>query len=82
MDFSPYIQLGIGGLALILMFKIMMTMMEANRLLATAIDKNTQSTDELYTYIRTRNGTLERIALADPKVKKAVKAMVKDTHKE
>lgn len=81
MDIAQYIQLGLGGVALFFMYKIMNRFLDVVPKLADSIERNTQATNELYTYVKTRNGTLERIALADPKVKKAVEDMVKAQQK-
>lgn len=79
MDLTQYIQLGLGGVSIVALYKIVMRFLDVIPKLAKAIEENTKATKELNTYVRTRNGTLERIALADPKTKKAVKEMVKLT---
>jgi hypothetical protein len=82
MDISNFIQLGLGGVALFFMYKLMNRFLDVIPKLSASIEKNTHATNELYTYVRTRNGTLERIALADPKTRKAVQAMVQETKTE
>jgi hypothetical protein len=78
MDLTPYLQLGGTGFLGFLMYKVVMRMLQVIGSLRYAIDKNTKAIEELYTYVRTRNGTLERLAMADPRVKRAVKAIVKE----
>lgn len=79
MEITQLIQLGLGGVSIAALYKIVMKFLDVIPNLAKAIEENTKATKELNTYVRTRNGTLERIALADPKTKKAVKEMVKLT---
>lgn len=79
MDYTPYIQLGGTGFLGYLMYKVLMRVLDVVASLRASIDKNTSATNELYTYVKVRNGTLERLVQADPKVKRAAKATIHKT---
>lgn len=73
MDVQQYVQLGLAGVCLYLMYKIVDRSLTSNQKLAESIDKNTAATNELYTYVKVRNGTLERLVQSDSQVKQAAK---------
>lgn len=77
MDVAQYIQLGLAGVALLLMYNILIRVLESNTKLSNAIDNNTAVTNELYTYVKVRNGTLERLVTEDPGVRAAAEKALK-----
>lgn len=77
MDIEQYLQLGIAGVALVMMYKIIMRATDNNEKLSAAIVANTAATNELYTYIRVRNGTLERLVEENPAVKDAAQKVLR-----
>lgn len=73
MDIEQFLQLGIAGVALYLMFKALMRVMDNNDKLSGSIEKNTTAITQLTEFMRAQNGTVQGLVQVSPTVKKAVK---------
>lgn len=76
-ELTTLINLGLGGVGLYFMYRLYDKSIdkhsETMRGLMASIDNNTRATEELYTYVKVRNGTLERLVKSNTGVKKAAK---------
>jgi hypothetical protein len=59
-DISQIVNLGVGGLAVFLMYKVLMKMLDVGAALAVAIDKNTKATQESVEFLKNLNGQLKK----------------------
>lgn len=93
MDLTPYMQLGGTAFMGFLIYRLFLNNQKSNERmienLSSALAKNakntqenTKVTKETYDYLRVRNGTLERLVEADPKIKKAAKDVIKQKRKQ
>lgn len=78
MDVTQFINLGLAGAALWMLYKLYDKNLDRQESLAVAIAENTAAVNELYQYVKVRNGTLERLVQQDPKVKRAAKGAVEE----
>lgn len=78
MDVNEFINLGLAGAALWMFYRLYDKNLDRQESLAAAIAENTAAVNELYQYVKVRNGTLERLVQQDSKVKRAARGAVEE----